>query len=92
MTSTPHTISTTSTIFAYADKTRTSLTIFNTHASAICYIKEGREASSANGIPILPSSYVAISELEDGVEVKEQWAIISDTATTLIRVFEGHKP
>lgn len=91
MTSTPHTIGTTSTIVANISPKRTSLSIFNTHATAIVYIKEGRGASSTNGIPIYPKGNVSITELEDSLQVKEQYSAISDTASTVIVVFEGFK-
>jgi len=72
-------------------QSRVSLTIFNTHASAIVYFKEGSEVSATNGIPVYPGGSVSITELEDGELVKERFVIISDTATTTLIIAQGLK-
>jgi hypothetical protein len=70
-------------------RTRKSLTIFNTHATAILYFKEGSEVSADNGIPIYAGGYASITLLEDGDLVFERFVIISDTASTTYIVVEG---
>lgn len=70
-------------------RTRTSLTIFNTHATAILYFKEGGEVSSTNGIPIKAGQSGGITFIDDGEYVWERFVIISDTANTGVVVVEG---
>lgn len=74
-----------------ADPKRTSLAIFNKHSTAIVYIKEGREVSADNGIPVYPTGSVSLSYIEDGESIREAWSMISDTGSTPIVVFEGSK-
>jgi hypothetical protein len=75
-----------------AQKVRRSLTILNTHATAIGYIKEGGEVSVTNGIPIYPGGYISLTFIEDGEYVWERFVIISDTASTRFIVVEGYTP
>ena len=92
MTSTPRTIGTTIDIATIrTNPKRSSFAAFNLHATAIVYIKEGKEVAVANGIPIYPQGSVSLNYLEDGDTVREEWSMISDTATTPIRIFEGTK-
>ena len=92
MTSTPHTIGTTIDIATIkADENRLSFAIFNKHATAILYIKEGREVSAVNGIPVYPKGNLSLSFIEDGQSVRDQWSMISDAANTNIVIFEGSK-
>lgn len=72
-----------------ADPTRKSLAIFNKHATAIVYMKEGGEVSTSNGIPIYPKGNISLNTLEDGETVQEAWSTVSDTADTGIVIFEG---
>ena len=92
MTSTPRTIGTTVDIGTIkSDPNRISFMVFNKHASAIVYMKEGSEVSADNGIPIYPKGNVGLVLIEDGKSVQEQWSFISDTATTPIVIFEGRE-
>jgi len=52
-------------------------------------MKEGREVSAENGIPVYPQGNVSLNLLEDGDSVKDAWSLISDTAATPIVIFEG---
>lgn len=90
MTSKPRTIELTVDVGTLrADPMRKSFAIFNKHASAIVYIKEGSQVSAASGIPIYPKGNLSINLVEDGETVQEQWSTISDTASTPIVIFEG---
>lgn len=90
MTSTPHTIGLTVDIHTIeTDPHRLSFAVFNKHGTAIVYMKEGREVSATNGIPIYPKGSISINFIEDGKTVKEAWSFISDTASTPIVIFEG---
>ena len=71
------------------DPNRKSLAVFNTHATAIVYMKEGASVGLLNGIPIYPQGNVSLNLLEDGESVRENWSFISDTITTRIIIFEG---
>lgn len=71
------------------DENRKSLAIFNTHITAIVYMKEGSSVGPLNGIPIYPQGNASLNLLEDGKSVYEAWSFISDTAGTRIIVFEG---
>lgn len=68
-----------------------SFAVFNKHATAILYMKEGKEVSTINGIPIYPKGNVSLNYIEDGDTIREEWSMISDTADTPIVVFEGSK-
>ncbi|MBA7537269.1 hypothetical protein ES705_29536 [subsurface metagenome] len=90
MTSTPHIIGITIDVGTVkADPKRMSFAVFNKHGTAVVYIKEGKEVSAVNGIPIYPNGNVSLNHIEDGETVHEEWSMISDTATTPIVVFEG---
>lgn len=90
MASFPRTIGTTVDIRTIAvDKNRKSLSIFNLHATAVVYMKEGGEVSSSNGIPIYSKGNISLTLTEDGKSVQEAWSFISDTANTPIVIFEG---
>lgn len=92
MTSRARTIGTAIDIAAIqVDPSRASFAIFNKHSSAILYIKEGREVSAENGIPIYPRGNLSLNYIEDGETVRESWSMISDTADTGIVIFEGSK-
>lgn len=92
MTSTPRTIGLTVNIGTIrTDPKRLSFAVFNKHATAIVYIKEGKEVSATNGIPVYPTGNISLNYLEDGETVREEWSMISDTADTPIVVFEGSK-
>jgi len=71
------------------DKNRKSFSVFNKHATATVYMKEGGQVSTASGIPIYPKGSISLSVVEDGDTVKEAWSLVSDTITTPIVVFEG---
>ncbi len=90
MTSTPLTIGLTKTIGAIRlSPNRVSFGVFNLHGTAILYIKEGKEVAIASGIPIYPNGNFALNRREDGKSVTEEYSLVSDTATTLVRIFEG---
>lgn len=72
-----------------ADPNRKSFAVFNKHATAILYMKEGRSVSTSNGIPIYPKGNVSLNTLEDGKTIQETWSFVSDTADTEIVIFEG---
>lgn len=92
MTSYAKTIGTTVDIRTIAvDKNRKSFSVFNKHATAIVYMKEGGQVSPASGIPIYPTGNVSVTLEEDGTSVYEAWSFISDTALTDIVMFEGSK-
>lgn len=92
MTSTPHTIGLTIDIGTIkADPKRMSFAVFNKHGVAVVYLKEGKEVSVTNGIPVYPNGNVSVNFIEDGETVREEWSMISDTVTTPIVVFEGSK-
>ena len=74
------------------NRVRRSLTVFNTHATATLYVKEGGVVSSSNGIPVYAGGYIGITLEEDGEYVHERFVIISDTATTTYIVVEGYVP
>ncbi|GAG65144.1 unnamed protein product [marine sediment metagenome] len=71
------------------DANRKSISIFNTHATATIYIKEGSSVGILNGIPIYPFGNIGLNIREDGKAVQEPWSIISDTALTRVIIFEG---
>jgi len=71
------------------DENRKSLAIFNTHATAIVYMKEGNSVGLLNGIPIYPTGNASLNLIEDGKSVTESWSFISDTVDTRIIIFEG---
>jgi len=92
LTSTLHIIGTTIDIGTIKpDPKRMSFAVFNKHGTAVVYLKEGKEVSIANGIPIYPNGNVSINFIEDGETVREEWSTISDTVVTSIVVFEGSK-
>ncbi|GAI17891.1 unnamed protein product [marine sediment metagenome] len=74
-----------------ADPARLSFAVFNKHATATLYIKEGREVSAENGIPVYAKGNVSLSYIEDGETVREVWSMVSDTVDTPMVVFEGSK-
>jgi len=74
-----------------ADPNRSSFAVFNKHATATVYIKEGSEVSVDNGIPVYAKGNLSLSFEEDGATVEEAWSMISDTITTPIVIFEGSK-
>lgn len=84
------TVGTTQADLAAVARTRRSLTIFNTHATATLYVKEGSEVSSTNGIPIPPQGHLGITFEGDGEYVWERFVIISNTASTGVVVVEGY--
>lgn len=71
------------------DRNRKSLAVFNKHATAIIYMKEGGQVSTASGIPIYPLGNISLSLAEDGKTVQEAWSMTSDTANTGVVIFEG---
>lgn len=71
------------------DPLRMSFSVFNKSATAIIYIKEGKEVSATNGIPVYPRGNFGLVKTEDGDPVGEEWCAISDTASTNVVVFEG---
>jgi len=72
------------------DENRKSIAIFNLHATAVVYMKEGSSVGLLNGIPIYAKGNISLNRLEDGkVSVTEAWSFISDTAGTRIIIFEG---
>lgn len=71
------------------DENRKSLAFFNTHVTAIVYIKEGSSVGELNGIPIYPQGNISLNLIEDGKSVTEAWSLISDTITTRVIIFEG---
>jgi len=71
------------------DENRKSLAIFNTHATATVYMKEGSSVGLLNGIPIYPNGNISLNLLEDGKTVHETWSLISDTISTRVIIFEG---
>lgn len=90
MPSIPYSIGTTVQIgILRPDPKRKSFGVFNLHATAILYIKEGSEVSASNGIPVYPQGSVSLNVNDDGSSVQEQWSAISDTATTPVVVFES---
>jgi len=92
MTSTLHSIGLTVDIATIqVDEKRLSFAIFNKHATAILYLKEGREVSATNGIPVYPNGNLSLNFVEDGQSVRESWSMISDTAATPVVIFEGSK-
>lgn len=66
---------------------RTSWIIFNTHASAVVYIHQFEGVSLVTGFPIQPGGSFTAKIPEDDPTF-EIW-IISDTAGTNIRFYEG---
>lgn len=72
------------------DETRKSIAVFNTHSTAVIYMKEGSSVGLLNGIPVYPTGNVSLNTIEDGkVSVQGSWSFISDTAGTRIIIFEG---
>lgn len=71
------------------DENRKSLSVFNLHASAILYMKEGNTVAVENGIPVYPKGNVSLTARDDGKSVTESWSMISSAADTKIVVFEG---
>jgi len=72
-----------------ADPSRKSFAVFNKHATAILYMKEGREVSVGNGIPIYSKGNVSLTYQHDGQTVRESWSLISDAVSTGVIIFEG---
>lgn len=92
MTTTPLTIGLTESKIASGILTnRMSLAFFNTHSTAIVYVKDGKGVSATNGVPVYPKGNVSLNLIEDGETVFEEWWAISDTASTGLVVFEGFK-
>jgi len=52
-------------------------------------MKEGREVSADNGIPVYPQGNVSLNLLEDGDSVQDAWSFIASGADTPIIIFEG---
>lgn len=71
------------------DENRKSLAIFNTHGTAVVYMKEGSSVGLLNGLPIYPNGNLSLNLLEDGKTVHEAWSLISDTPATRVIIFEG---
>lgn len=89
MTTTPYTVSTIEVKVASGiTPTRKSLSFFNTHPTAIAYIKDGKGVATSNGIPVYPRGNVSLNFIEDGETVWEDWYAVATASMTLI-VFEG---
>lgn len=71
------------------DLNRKSLTIFNTHASATLYFKEGNDVSSSNGIPVKANQTVGITFRDDGELVFQRFMIVASGASTTGIAVEG---
>mgnify|MGYP001328265274 CR=1 FL=1 len=70
-----------------AQESRTSLVIYNNHASAVIYV--GAKAQNFAGFPIQPRGSISFKIPEDD-PTGDLWCI-SDTAATDVRVYEGYK-
>lgn len=91
MTTTPHTVGTTEVKVASGILTnRMSIAFFNTHATAIAYIKDGKGVAATTGIPVYPKGNVSLNLIEDGETTFEEWWAIASASMTLV-VFEGFK-
>ena len=75
-------------LFGQSDR-RTAWTLYNNHATATLYWTNKRGTAVANGFPILPGGAVSLKIPEDD-PTEEVW-IISDTADTDTRYYEGYK-
>ena len=82
-----HSIGTTETKVLEYNKERTSLAVFNNHGSAVVYFRQDRGVAAANGFPIRGYGSISLNIPEDDPSM-ELW-LISDTASTSVRVYEG---
>lgn len=70
---------------------RTSLVITNAHATAILFMRDSKGVATTNGLPIYPRGSANLSVLLGDDPTLDWWAI-SDTAGTVVRVYEGFAP
>lgn len=73
------------------NKDRTSLVITNAHTTAILFVRDAKGVATTNGMPIYPRGSANLSVLLGDDPTLDWWAI-SDTADTIVRVYEGYAP
>ena len=76
----------TETVLVNADSNRTSLILSNPDGSAIIYVSD-EQGTGLSGIPIFNKSTLAMS-IYEGVDVRKQLWVISDTAAKTLRIRE----
>jgi hypothetical protein len=79
-------VGTTEDVLLIPNPSRTSVIIFNTHATATIYIYSTKNRGS-NGFPIKAGGAMSFKVPED--DVVGRMFIISDTADTDVRFYEG---
>lgn len=67
---------------------RTSLVVYNNHATATLYWSDVKGVSVDNGFPILAGGSISLKIPEDDPTL-EAW-LISDTASTNYRIYAGY--
>lgn len=69
--------------------TRTSVVIYNNHATATLYWSDAKGVSTANGFPIAPAGgSISLRIPED--DPTQPIFLISDTASTDVRIYAGY--
>lgn len=72
------------------DEARSAILICNTHATAIAYVSDSGSVSTTDGHAIMPKTTLLLSYTE-GIEVEKKIVAISDTADTIVTVWEWFK-
>ena len=72
------------------EETRSAILICNSHPSAILYISDEGDISLTSGYMIFPKTALLLS-YNEGVEVEKKFLAISDTATTIVGIWEWFK-
>lgn len=69
-------------------ETRTSLVLYNNHATATLYWSDSKGVATTNGFPIPAGGSISLKVPED--DPRNPIWVISDTATTGYRLYEGY--
>jgi hypothetical protein len=88
------TVGTTGRVLVPRDRRRTSIHVENRSSTANIYLDTmpaGGITTTNASIRLAPNESADITELEDGIVVKDEWAVVSDAANTQVTVFVGYK-
>ena len=72
------------------ENARSAILICNSHASAIIYVSDDTDVSATSGFMIFPKTTLLLS-YNEGIEVEKKFLVISDTADTVVGVWEWFK-
>ena len=84
------TVGTTKSVLVNREETRSAILICNSHNSAIIYVSDEGDVSLTSGYMVFPKTALLLS-YNEGVEVEKKLLVISDTATTIVGVWEWFK-